>query len=1068
MKVNNKNYIFYTIIILFILLFAFVFLYKPTYQIIVKQEGNRTFSILNKGSVIESSSSEESLLNAGECIQPSTALSPCELRCAPSKEEMKMARIAWKYIENNFNEKTGLTAAAHKYPSAATWDWANAVYAIFAARKFNIITQDRYEVMMKKFLTTMQKMKLFNNELPNKTYNTNTAQMVNYTNKVVKDGIGWSAADLARLLSSLNMIEQCEESLAPEIEKLTLRYRYCRALSVEGDLYGGSFNDGKLQISHEALTGYEEYLGRGYELWGHNAGEARSYKFVHEVDIYGVKIPTDTRPFFSNFVESEPFWYLGFEYGVDDPESSRYIKNMYKVQEERYKRTGQITAVTEDNIDRRPYFLFNTVYTNGEAWKTINQHGADYDEYKTVSTKAGIGMRYLFDTPYANKVYNYLKNNYDPKKGYYAGIYEKRPGQNKAMTLNTNSIILEAMLSAKMGPLQKLKKIKSRGTYDNYRNNVNNFRCLPTKNKALILEPSTGKSPTSETGCCDEDEGDKAAKIAWSYFENNYNENTGLVYGKHKYKVIQPSDIGRTIMATIAAESLDIIYKNVFQKRMSKLISTLKMMPIYHNELPNLYYDASTAKMVKKDGSTAGRAGGWDLYSVAQMMTGLYYLQRDYPQYREDVFTIVAKWDFKRAVLEKSMENRWFNGKDKGGVDSIMDPAKEFYIFNALKFFNIKGYSHLYDERNLDYKAAYNYEVPMGFEERITNAESYLWAMLEQPYYLKYKHYSSNIYLALKDRYTTTGKFATSSEERIDKKPYWVQNTIYNNGKLWENLNRKGKATHHKRGLLSTKVAYIYDALYGYTDTYAVNLMDEVKEKYKEGYGWYAGLYLKSKQTIKSLNINTNAAVLEAIHYKKVGNFYYAKEPELFDKIKLHTLKEKNKFFIESKPIELRYDAQKIMESLENPEEIAWIERKERDFVVRLGHFDTKEAALDYLDNLKSLLPRAHIVQGDIDSDNFMLATRYTSYNYHRPYDNELMAIEENKPYTSFLKRYKAMKKIKHEKKSSSKPIKIVKVKGKKKQKKSTKKGATKPAKAKGKNKQKNATKKGSTKPAKK
>ena len=41
---------------------------------------------------------------------------------SPTKEELEMARVAWKYIENNFNEKTGLTAAAHKYPSAATWD----------------------------------------------------------------------------------------------------------------------------------------------------------------------------------------------------------------------------------------------------------------------------------------------------------------------------------------------------------------------------------------------------------------------------------------------------------------------------------------------------------------------------------------------------------------------------------------------------------------------------------------------------------------------------------------------------------------------------------------------------------------------------------------------------------------------------------------------------------------------------------------------------------------------------------------------------------------------------------
>ena len=1017
-KVKQNNYIYLSIFIFLIisLFIGYKSINKESCVIVKNYEQNSSFTLADDDKWY--SGFYKSIgLKEGECLEPTATVSPCELRCAPSQDELKMARIAWKYIENNFNEKTGLTAAAHKYPSAATWDWANAVYAIYAARKFKIITQERYETMMKKFLTTMQKMQLFNNELPNKTYNTNSAKMVNYVNKVVKDGIGWSAADLARLLSSLNMIEQCEEPLAPEIEKLTLRYRYCRALSVEGDLYGGTYSDGKLTINHEALTGYEEYLARGYELWGNNAREARQYKFVKEVEVYGVKIPTDTRPFFSNFVESEPFWYLGFEYGVDDSESSKYIKNMYKVQEERYKRTGQITAVTEDNIDRRPYFLFNTVYTNGEAWKTINQHGADYDEYKTVSSKAGIGMRYLFDTPYSNKVFNYLKNNYDPKKGYYAGIYEKRPGQNKAMTLNTNSIILEAMLSAKMGPLQKLKKIDSRGVYDSYRNTINNFRCLPTETKARILEPFTPLEANTSVDCGCEGKEVKAAKIAWNYFENNYNPETGLVNGVNKYKVIKPEHIGKTIMATMSAESLDIIYKDVFQKRISTLLSTLKKMKSYHNELPNLYYSAKTGKMVKKDGSDAKRAGGWDLYSIAQLMTGLYHLQHNYPEYREEVFSIVAKWDFKRAILEKSMQDRWFNGKDKGGAIEILDPAKEFYIHNALKFFNIKSYSHLYDERNLDYKAVYHYEVPMGFEDRLTNGESYLWTMMEQPYYLKYKHYSSNIYLALKDRYTITGKFATSTEEALDRKPHWVQNSIYNEGKLWDNLNRKRKPVH-KRGLLSTKAAFIYNALYGYTDDYAKTLMSEIESVAKEGYGWYGGVYLKSKQINKSLNIQTNAAVLESLSYKKMGNFFYSKEKQLAEKIALHKIDEVNKFYIESKLIEGRYDAQKLMESLADSNEIARVERKGIDFVVRIGHFDTEKEALDFLDTLEVNIPRAHVVQGDVNSDNFMLSTRYVKYDYHVPYKNILIDNEVNKPYELFLKRYKAQQKVAKAKKN--------------------------------------------------
>lgn len=953
-------------------------------------------------------------LNAGECIEPSNTVSPCELRCAPTKEELKMARIAWRYIENNFDEKTGLTAAAHKYPSAATWDWANAIYAIYAARKFHFITQERYEKMMNTFLKTMQKIDLFNNELPNKTYNTKSAKMTDYVNKVQKDGTGWSAADLARLLSALNLVEQCEETIAPQVEKLLLRYRYCRALSVEGDLYGGTYVDDTLHIRHEALTGYEEYLARGYELWKHNASEARQYKFVKEVDVYGIKIPTDTRPFFSNFVESEPFWYLGFEYGVNDEESGQYIENIYKVQEERYKRTGQITAVTEDNIDTRPYFLFNTVYTHGEAWKTINQHGEDYDEYKTVSTKAAIGMRYLFDTPYANKVFNYVKYNYDEKKGFYAGIYEKRPGQNKAMTLNTNAIILEAMLSSKMGPLQKLNPNKERKVFDHYRNTVNNFRCLPTDVNMTVLEPYHPSMKDINTST------DKAlGTIAWKYFKNNYNKSTGLVNGLNKYNIIKPEHIGKTIMASISAYNLNIINADIFHTRMSSLLETLKKMKLYHNELPNLYYNAKNGHRVTKNGKATKTGNGWDLYSIAHLLTGLYYLEKEYPTYRNRVYSIVSKWDFRRAILAKSMQNRYFDGKDKGGFKTITDPAKEYYIYNALKLFNIRGYSHLYDERNLDYKAVYNYEVPMGYKDKISNAESYLWSMMEHPHYLKYKHYSSNIYLALKDKYTHSTKLATSTEEALSSKPYWVQNTLYNNGKLWSDLNKFGKSVS-KKNIISTKAAFIYDALYGYTDSYAKTLKKQLHKNYSKSMGWYGGQYAKSKKPNKSINITTNAAILESLYYKKVGNFFYAKNKKLYQKIALHRYDLKNKYYLQSSQIELRYDASKVMSGFLDKEQMIRIEYQDKNFVVNVGIFDTQEEIETYVKEKNINTNDFNITQGDINSKNFLLSNQYYKYDYHIPYTNKNID-KVNFPFQTYMKKVSINKKQKVLKKNSSK-----------------------------------------------
>ena len=278
-------------------------------------------------------------------------------------------------------------------------------------------------------------------------------------------------------------------------------------------------------------------------------------------------------------------------------------------------------------------------------------------------------------------------------------------------------------------------------------------------------------------------------------------------------------------------------------------------------------------------------------------------------------------------------------------------------------------------------------------------------------YYLKYKHYSSNVYLTLKDRYTITGKLATSTEEPLDRKPYWIENDIYNNGKLWSDRNRDGKSVS-KRKVISTKAAFIYDALYGYTDDYAKKLLEYISDLHQDGYGWYGGRYLESQQPNKSLNIFTNAAVLEALYYKRVGNFYYAKAPKLYDKIRLHHIDHPDAYYIESHPFELRYDAQKLMESLSD-EPVVRIVRKEMNFIVRIGVFDTEKEAREYLDNMKINVPGAHIAHSPVHSDNFMLANRFYKYDYHRPYENEIVSMT-NKPYALFLPRYRAA----HQKKS--------------------------------------------------
>jgi hypothetical protein len=933
---------------------------------------------------------------------------PCKLKSKPTAEQVHMATMAWQYFEKNVQERTGLMNAANKFKSASVWDWANGVYGIFAAKKLGIISQDRFERMLHQFLRTMQEMKMFNNELPNKTYNTKYAKMTNYRNEKVEDGTGWSVADIARLLAVMNVIYQCEYNMRPAVEKLMLRYRYCRLLSVYGDMYGASFRNNEISIHKETMTGYEEYLARSMELWGHNADEARRYKFVKEVELYGVKVPTDTRKFYSNFVGSESYWNTGFDYGPDDEEMGQYVRNIYQVQEERYNHTGQLTAITEDNIDRKPYFLYNTIYTNGEPFKIINHDAEDHQKLKSVSTKAGLSMKHLFNTPYSHKIFDYLKTNYDPENGYYAGIYETTAGNNKALTLNTNSNILKGLLYANIGALQKLVPIESRGTYDHYRNTINNFQCLPTEQNMTILEPFEGDK-SRELNATEL----KQAQLAWLYFENNYHPETGFINGSNKYKIISTADIATGIKATLWAKELGLISEEVFKERTNRVLETLASLSLFNDELPNIKYHAITAEKVSSSGKPSPDGNGYKLYDVAQLLSALYHLQKIYPEYQDWVFSIVSRYDFSRAIDGQEMNNCEYygvdsKGKDKEYLKSIKDPAIEYYIFAALRLFNIKSYSHFVDHKNLNYEAMYNHEVPMGHYHRVANGETYMWAMMELPYYLMYKHYSSNIYLTLKDRYEITGKYATSSMEYIDKKPHTIFNDIYNNNRAWSDFDKKERNTP-KRNIISVKSAFIYDALYGYTDDYAKTLMDKISILHNKEKGWYGGYYNTYKfKKNRSVDALTNMAVLASFYYKKVGNFYYSGKEELFDKIRMHHFKGENLYTLESKSEAFFYKVEDRFKDFDdNVTDMIRIVRKDDNFTMHYGVFNTKAEADAYKASHDYQFRDFEVVATPlVDDRDFFLANRYYSYDYHHPYENK-MIDEPYEAYEAYYKKYK-------------------------------------------------------------
>jgi len=375
-----------------------------------------------------------------------------------SDEEQNVAKTAWAYFENNYNEHTGLVNSVDNYPSSTLWDTGNYMMALIAASHLTIIDQETYTTRMKKLLHTLSTIELYKGLLPNKVYNAQTLAMTNYENKVSKKGIGWSAIDIGRILIPLAYLQFNQSEFSPHVHAILKRWNL-KEMTKQGVLFGAVVEKGKSSLLQEGRLGYEQYTSKMFASFGVDVTNALRYdKYLEFVDLESIQIPYDKRDKehsnANNYVLMEPYMLDGLEFGWDYF-SKEFSYRLYKVQEQRYKNTGILTAITEDHIDQAPYFIYNTIFVNKQEWVAIDETGKVYNDMKLLSTKASFAMDALYHTAYTAKLIEALKPLSTPR-GWQTGIYEKSGKINTAVTCNTNAIILESMMYKETGPLVKM------------------------------------------------------------------------------------------------------------------------------------------------------------------------------------------------------------------------------------------------------------------------------------------------------------------------------------------------------------------------------------------------------------------------------------------------------------------------------------------------------------------------------------------------------------------------------------------------------------------------------------
>jgi hypothetical protein len=387
---------------------------------------------------------------------------------ALSERELAMARTAWKYFENN-TQPSGLANAVDNYPSTTMWDTASYVGAIVTARELGLITPQQGDARLGKLLATLGGLVFFRDELPNKVYHTQTLDKVDYANRPGE--IGFSALDLGRLLVWLKIVKERYPQHADAVDRFVLRWKFEHVVDRSGMLFGAILDkDRKLQYVQEGRLGYEEYSAKGFELWGLSTELAARSDPYATVPIYCVQVPYDARDPRKfqqhNYVVSESYVLDGIEFDWDladdrdttgarhsHPWMADFAHRVYQAQENRFRATGILTARSEHQLEAEPYFVYDTVFTDGYAWNTITEDGKYVPQFAAVSLKAALGMWVLWRSEYTDRLFEAIATQSNPARGFHEGILEDGKGAIRAFTANNNGIMLEALLYKAQGKL---------------------------------------------------------------------------------------------------------------------------------------------------------------------------------------------------------------------------------------------------------------------------------------------------------------------------------------------------------------------------------------------------------------------------------------------------------------------------------------------------------------------------------------------------------------------------------------------------------------------------------------
>ncbi len=364
-----------------------------------------------------------------------------------TNDEKEIARRAWRYFIENRQSNTGFVNSVHSYPYTTMWDLGSSIAALHCAYYLDLVDDLTFRELMTTFLSTLRDMPLYDDQLPNREYDTRSGLMTNLRNAVDDKGSGYSSLDIARTLIWLYVIRKEHPEYSDQINSIVENWRLSRAVH-NAELYRELLISQGVDRKQEGRFGYEQYAALGFSLWNINLPNALDTDNTVEIEVEGIPLLKDQRK--PDFLNLEPFLLTKLEFSKSPDAITEQLDALIEIHQRRTLDIGSPQLFTEDSIDKEPWFLYNVVTSEDGDWQCKMSNQKPHDYCQVLSTKAAFAAAALYNLDFLNEAKKLVTNLFHSRFGYYSGIYEEGE-TNKALTVNSNAIILESLAFKKRG-----------------------------------------------------------------------------------------------------------------------------------------------------------------------------------------------------------------------------------------------------------------------------------------------------------------------------------------------------------------------------------------------------------------------------------------------------------------------------------------------------------------------------------------------------------------------------------------------------------------------------------------